>query len=144
MFWSLRLCFCLSICSWLTILVLLVYTGLVIVVLLNVLIAQLSYTYSEAKNNAKLQYSIDRMSIIARIEQWPFFVSMYTCSRINRILSWGFLFYFLFKAGFHSANIDDFKIPSKYNCFEAISVLAWRLIGQRYRAGKSAEGIVDK
>ena len=58
--------------SWLTILLLLVYMGMVIVVLLNVLIAQLSYTYSEAKSNAKLQYAIDRMSIIARLEQMTF------------------------------------------------------------------------
>ncbi|XP_028412446.1 transient receptor potential cation channel subfamily V member 3-like [Dendronephthya gigantea] len=60
-----------TIFSWLTIILLLVYTGLVVVVLLNVLIAQLSDTYSEAKNNAKFQYSVDRMSIIARLEQWP-------------------------------------------------------------------------
>lgn len=43
--------------------------GMVIVILLNVLIAQLSYTYSEAKNSAKLQYAVDRMSIISRLEQ---------------------------------------------------------------------------
>ena len=80
MFWFLRSRFCFTVCSWLTIILLLVYTGLVIVVLLNVLIAQLSYTYSEAKNNAKLQYSIDRMSIIARLEQWPYpFVSISKC-----------------------------------------------------------------
>ena len=42
--------------------------SMVIVILLNVLIAQLSFTYSEAKNNAKLQYAIDRMSIITRLE----------------------------------------------------------------------------
>ena len=42
--------------------------AMVIVILLNVLIAQLSYTYSEAKSNAKLQYAIDRMIIVTRIE----------------------------------------------------------------------------
>ena len=42
--------------------------AMVIVILLNVLIAQLSYTYSEAKNNAKLQYAIDRMVIVTRLE----------------------------------------------------------------------------
>jgi hypothetical protein len=42
--------------------------SLVIVILLNVLIAQLSFTYAEAKNNAKLQYAIDRMLIISRLE----------------------------------------------------------------------------
>ena len=42
--------------------------GMVIVILLNVLIAQLSYTYSEAKSNVKLQYAIDRIVIVTRIE----------------------------------------------------------------------------
>ncbi|CAB4022485.1 Hypothetical predicted protein [Paramuricea clavata] len=46
--------------------------AMVIVILLNVLIAQLSFTYSEAKNNAKLQYAIDRMSIVTRLEQSTF------------------------------------------------------------------------
>ena len=55
-------------CSWLVILILLAYMGLVIVVLLNVLIAQLSYTYSEAKKIAKLQYAADAMRIVTRLE----------------------------------------------------------------------------
>lgn len=42
--------------------------GMVIVILLNVLIAQLSYTYSEAKKIAKLQYAADTMRIISRLE----------------------------------------------------------------------------
>ena len=42
--------------------------ALVIVVLLNILIAQLSYTYSEAKKTAKLQYAIDTMFIVTRLE----------------------------------------------------------------------------
>ena len=42
--------------------------AMVIVILLNVLIAQLSYTYSEAKSNAKLQYAIDRIVIVTRLE----------------------------------------------------------------------------
>ena len=50
------------------ILILLAYMGVVIVVLLNVLIAQLSYTYSEAKKTAKLQYAADSMRIVARYE----------------------------------------------------------------------------
>ena len=52
---------------------------MVIVILLNVLIAQLSYTYSEAKNNAKLQYAIDRIVIVTRIEYSRFarFVSIF-------------------------------------------------------------------
>ena len=54
--------------SWLAILIILAYMAMVIVILLNVLIAQLSYTYSEAKSNAKLQYAIDRIVIVTRIE----------------------------------------------------------------------------
>ena len=52
--------------------------AMVIVILLNVLIAQLSYTYSEAKSNAKLQYAIDRIVIVTRIEYSRFtkFVSV--------------------------------------------------------------------
>ena len=42
--------------------------GVVIVILLNVLIAQLSYTYSEAKKMAKLQYAADTMRIVTRLE----------------------------------------------------------------------------
>jgi len=42
--------------------------AMVIVILLNVLIAQLSFTYSEAKSNAKLQFAIDRIVIVTRIE----------------------------------------------------------------------------
>ncbi|RMX39951.1 hypothetical protein pdam_00021264 [Pocillopora damicornis] len=58
--------------SWLAILILLAYMAMVIVILLNVLIAQLSYTYSEAKTNAKLQYAIDRMRIVTRLEHSRF------------------------------------------------------------------------
>ena len=52
--------------------------AMVIVILLNVLIAQLSYTYSEAKSNAKLQYAIDRIVVVTRIEYSRFarFVSV--------------------------------------------------------------------
>ena len=43
--------------------------AMVMVIVLNVLIAQLSDTYSEAKSNAKLQYAIDRIqAIVTRIE----------------------------------------------------------------------------
>lgn len=58
--------------SWLAILILLAYMAMVIVILLNVLIAQLSFTYSEAKKNAKLQYAVDRMIIITRLEHSRF------------------------------------------------------------------------
>ena len=54
--------------SWFSILILLAYMAMVIVILLNILIAQLSYTYSEAKKTAKLQYAIDTMFIVTRLE----------------------------------------------------------------------------
>ncbi|KAK2556750.1 Transient receptor potential cation channel subfamily V member 4, partial [Acropora cervicornis] len=44
---------------WLAILILLSYMAMVIVIMLNILIAQMSYTYSEAKRTAKLQYAVD-------------------------------------------------------------------------------------
>ena len=42
--------------------------AVVIVIMLNILIAQMSYTYSEAKRTAKLQYAVDTMLITARLE----------------------------------------------------------------------------
>ena len=41
---------------------------MVIAIFLNILIAQLSDTYSEAKKTAKLQYAIDTMIIVTRLE----------------------------------------------------------------------------
>ena len=61
-------CCCCFPVSWLAILILLAYMAMVIVILLNILIAQLSYTYSEAKKTAKLQYAIDTMFIVTRLE----------------------------------------------------------------------------
>ena len=61
--------------------------AMVIVILLNVLIAQLSYTYSEAKSNAKLQYAIDKIVIVTRIEysRLPRFVSLNRLSVTQRM-----------------------------------------------------------
>ena len=42
--------------------------AMVIVIMLNILIAQMSYTYSEAKRTDKLQYAVDTMLIITRLE----------------------------------------------------------------------------
>ena len=61
--------------------------AMVSLILLNVLIAQLSYTYSEAKSNAKLQYAIDRIVTVTRIEY----------SRFSRFVS-----------GFKAINSQDF------------------------------------
>ncbi|XP_068727782.1 transient receptor potential cation channel subfamily V member 5-like [Montipora capricornis] len=58
--------------NWLAILIILAYMALVTVILLNVLVAQLSYTYSEAKSNAKLQFAIDRIVIVTRLEHSRF------------------------------------------------------------------------
>ena len=71
--------------------------AMVIVILLNVLIAQLSYTYSEAKTNAKLQYAIDRMRIVTRLEHSRFarFVSASEFLSIFNLLSFAFFLFIL-------------------------------------------------
>lgn len=58
---------------------------MVIVILLNILIAQLSYTYAEAKKMAKLQYDIDRVLIVTRLEHSRFsiFVSITNLLRLG-------------------------------------------------------------
>ncbi|KXJ18103.1 Transient receptor potential cation channel subfamily V member 4 [Exaiptasia diaphana] len=58
--------------KWLSVIIILCYMAMVIVILLNILIAQLSYTYAEAKKMAKLQYDIDRVLIITRLEHSRF------------------------------------------------------------------------
>ena len=60
---------------WLPTLLILAYMGTVIVVLLNILIAQMSDTYAQAKRVARLQYDVDRIALINRMETLPFFVS---------------------------------------------------------------------
>ncbi|XP_048582080.1 uncharacterized protein LOC5507682 [Nematostella vectensis] len=58
---------------WLPTVVVLIYMAAVVVILLNILIAQLSSTYAEAKKIARLQYDIDRMHIITRLEHSRFY-----------------------------------------------------------------------
>jgi len=58
--------------KWLPVLVILLYMMAVVVILLNILIAQMSSTYSEAKKTARLQYDVDRMLIITRLEHSRF------------------------------------------------------------------------
>lgn len=58
--------------KWLPMFVLLTYMMAVVVILLNILIAQISSTYCEAKKNARLQYDVDRMLIITRLEHSRF------------------------------------------------------------------------
>lgn len=60
---------------WLSILLMLTYMGTVIVVLINILIAQLSSTYGQAKKVAKLQYDVDRILLLSRMEGYPLLVT---------------------------------------------------------------------
>ena len=66
--------------------------GMVVVILLNILIAQLSYTYAEAKKTAKLQYAVDRMFIVSRLETSRFarFVSAIFDRSLAPFLSYSF------------------------------------------------------
>ena len=69
--------------------VLLIYMTAVVVILLNILIAQMSSTYTKAKKTAKLQYDADRMLIITRLEHSRFrrFVSFFSFSTKTLALS---------------------------------------------------------
>ena len=59
--------------------------AMVVVILLNILIAQLSTTYEDARKIARLQYDVDRMRIITRLEssRLESFVSL-----SNQVLEW--------------------------------------------------------
>ena len=50
------------------------YMGTVIVILLNILIAQMSTTYTQAKRVAHLEYDVDRILLLTRMERFPFLV----------------------------------------------------------------------
>ena len=52
----------------------LAYMGTVIVILLNILIAQMSTTYTQAKRVARLEYDVDRISLLTRMERFPLLV----------------------------------------------------------------------
>ena len=52
----------------------LAYMGTVIVILLNILIAQMSTTYTQAKRVAHLEYDVDRILLLTRMERFPFLV----------------------------------------------------------------------
>ena len=49
------------------------YMGTVTVILLNILIAQMSTTYTQAKKVARLEYDVDRILQLTRMERFPFF-----------------------------------------------------------------------
>ena len=60
----------------------------IVIMMVNILIARMSYTYSEAKRTAKLQYAVDIMLIITRLEYSRFarWVSMVlsSCRKIPK------------------------------------------------------------
>ena len=53
------------------------YMGTVTVILLNILIAQMSTTYTQAKKVARLEYDVDRILQLTRMERFPFLVSIH-------------------------------------------------------------------
>ena len=63
-------------CSWLSVLLMMAYMGTVTVMLLNILVAQMSTTYSQAKKVARLEYDVDRILQLTRMERFPFLVSI--------------------------------------------------------------------
>ncbi|XP_022805191.1 uncharacterized protein LOC111342382 [Stylophora pistillata] len=58
--------------NWLSVLLMMAYMGTVTVILLNILIAQMSTTYTQAKKVARLEYDVDRILQITRMERLPF------------------------------------------------------------------------
>ena len=53
------------------------YMGTVTVILLNILVAQMSTTYTRAKKVARLEYDVDRILQLTRMERFPFLVSIH-------------------------------------------------------------------
>lgn len=50
--------------------------GTVTVILLNILIAKMSTTYTQAKKVARLDYDVDRILQLTRMERFPFLVNI--------------------------------------------------------------------
>ena len=57
------------------------YVGTVTVILLNILVAQMSTTYSQAKKVARLEYDVDRILQLTRMERFPFLVGIHQAMR---------------------------------------------------------------
>ena len=73
-------------CSWLSILLMLAYMGTVIVILLNILIGQMSTTYTQAKRVARLEYDVDRILLLTRMERCLFLVcKRHGVDRVERV-----------------------------------------------------------
>ena len=51
--------------------------GTVIVILLNILIAQMTTTYTKAKRMARIEYDVDRILLLTRMERF----SLLVCKR---------------------------------------------------------------
>ena len=51
------------------------YMGTVTVILLNILVAQMSTTYTQARKVARLEYDVDRILQLTCMERFPFLVS---------------------------------------------------------------------
>ncbi|PFX12115.1 hypothetical protein AWC38_SpisGene23977 [Stylophora pistillata] len=58
--------------NWLSVVLMMAYMGTVTVILLNILIAQMSTTYIQAKKVARLEYDVDRILQLTRMERFPF------------------------------------------------------------------------
>ena len=54
------------------------YMGTVTVILLNILIAQMSTTYTQAKKVARLEYDVDRILQLTGMERFPLLVSRHS------------------------------------------------------------------
>ena len=65
------------------------YMGTVIVILLNILVAQMSTTYSQAKKVARLEYDVDRILQLTRMERFPFLVSKH--KYLHSSENWGII-----------------------------------------------------
>ena len=52
------------------------YMGTVTVILLNILVAQMSTTYTQAKKVARLEYDVDRILQLTRMARFPFLVNI--------------------------------------------------------------------
>ena len=59
------------------------YMGTVIVILLSILIAQMSTTYTQAKRVARLEYDVDRILLLTRMERFPFLVCLHVRGRVH-------------------------------------------------------------
>ena len=62
------------------------YMGTVLVILLNILIAQMSTTYTQAKRVARLEYDVDRILLLTRMESCSLLVcTRHGMDRVDRV-----------------------------------------------------------